>query len=132
MEGSSISNIKRRPEKERVDIDDLEEKDMNICTGGMFYDYMNKPFTGFMIHGYFENGQISGETEYVNGEDIGWVIEYYENGNTENESLQYGATNVYFADYKDDGTKISSHFFARELLQKVCAITGEDPDNVKE
>lgn len=31
---------------------------------------MNKPFTGFMIHGYFENGQISGETEFVMLEDF--------------------------------------------------------------
>lgn len=126
----TLSN--RRPEKERIDVEDLEEKDMNIYTGGVYYNYLGKPFTGFMIHGYFENGQMSGETEDVEGEDMGWVIEYYDNGRVENESLQYGATNVYFAEYDKEGSKISIHFFAPELLEKVCIITGEDPNNVKE
>ncbi|WP_390450210.1 hypothetical protein [Chryseobacterium sp. Alg-005] len=91
---------------------------MNIYSGGVYRSYNGKPFTGFIIHGYYENGQIAGETEYVNGEDIGWVIEFYENGNVRNESLEYGATDVYFAEYDKEGNKISSHFFASGTIRK--------------
>lgn len=93
-------------------------------------NYRGQPFTGFELDGYYENGQVVGECEYVNGEQMGWVIQYYEDSNVETESLNYGATTVYFAEYDSDGNK-SSHFFAPEFLEKVCAITGEDPNNVK-
>lgn len=122
----------RRPDKIRVDVDDLEKGKTNVYTGGLYRNYQGKPFTGFMVDGYYENGQIAGESEYVNGEDIGWEIEYYDNGLVEKESLDYGATNVYYAEYDREGNKVLSGFFAPELLEKVCAITGEDPNNVKE
>ncbi len=124
-------NNKRRPEKIRVDYDDLEEGKMNDYTGGAYRNYKGKPFTGFALDGYYENGQVAGEREYVNGEDIGWIISYYDNGNIEYESLDYGATNVFFKEYDYEGNSLGSHFFAPELLEKVCAITGEDPENVK-
>jgi hypothetical protein len=123
----------RRPDKIRVDIDDLEKGQTNIYTGGLYRNYQGKPFTGFMIDGYYENGQIAGESEYVNGEDIGWEIEFYDNGLVERESLNYCATTVYFNKFDKAGNKILGGFVAdKELLYKVCDITGEDPDNVKE
>ncbi|MDR6158689.1 MULTISPECIES: toxin-antitoxin system YwqK family antitoxin [Chryseobacterium] len=123
----------RRPDKIRVDIDDLEKAQTNVYTGGLYRNYQGRPFTGFMIDGYYENGQIAGESEYVNGEDIGWEIEFYDNGMVERESLNYGATTVYFNKFDRDGNKILGGFVAdKELLYKVCAITGEDPNNVKE
>lgn len=47
---------------------------MNDYTGGAYHNYKGKPFTGFALDGYYENGQVAGEREYVNGEDIGWII----------------------------------------------------------
>jgi hypothetical protein len=111
----------RRPDKIRVDIDDLEKGQTNIYTGGLYRNYQGKPFTGFMIDGYYENG-----------EDIGWEIEFYDNGLVERESLNYCATTVYFNKFDKAGNKILGGFVAdKELLYKVCDITGEDPDNVK-
>jgi hypothetical protein len=121
---------RRMPHKLRVDTSDLQYIKANDYKG-LEYDYKGQPFTGFELYGYYENGQVVGECEYVNGEQMGWDIQYYENGNVETESLDYGATNVYYAKYDIEGNKILSHFFAPEFLEKVCAITGEDPNNVK-
>lgn len=59
-------------------------KDLQYIKGndyiGVDMNYQGKPFTGFEIDGYYENGQIAGEIEYVNGEQMGWVIEFYDNG----------------------------------------------------
>lgn len=120
----------RMPHKIRVDSSDLEIGDIGKYIG-VDRIYQGQPFTGFKLDGYYENGQVSDECEYVNGEQMGWDIQFYENGNVETESLSYGATSVYFAKFNEDGTKIGSHFFAPEFLEEVCKITGEDPENVR-
>ncbi|MFK7099716.1 hypothetical protein V3468_03425 [Flavobacterium oreochromis] len=121
---------RRMPHKQRVDTEDLEYAKGNDYFG-VDRNYNGQPFTGFQIDGYYENGQIAAECEYVNGEQIGWDVRFFENGNVETESLSYGATSVYFANFNEDGTKIGSHFFAPEFLEEVCKITGEDPENVR-
>lgn len=125
-----MNTNKRMPDKIRVDTEDLQSMRVGAYIGEDM-NYKGTPFTGFEIYGYYENGQVVGEFEYVNGERMGWTIEFYDNGVIMNESLDYGATNVYYATYDRDGTKTGSHFFAPELLEKVCALTGEDPNNVK-
>lgn len=124
-------SAKRMPDKIRIDTEDLEMTKVGTYTG-VDRNYQGKPFTGFQLDGYYENGQVACETEYVNGEQMGWVIEYYDNGMVERESLDYGATTVYFNKFDKDGNKILGGFIAKHLLEKVCAITGEDPNNVKE
>lgn len=125
-------NNTRRPDKVRIDWEDLEKikGKHNIYTGGLLYNYQGKPFTGFRIDCYHDNGQMAGEQEYVDGEDIGWSISFHDNGVAERETLNYGATTVYHAKYDRDGNKISSYFFAAELLDELCAITGQDPNDV--
>ena len=124
-------NTKRMPDKQRIDFEDLQSTGVGTYIG-QDMNYKGAPFTGFEIYGYHENGKIAGEFQYVNGERMGWTIEYYDNGEVENETLNYGATTVYFAEYDKEGKKTGSHFFAKELLEKVCAFTGEDPRNIVE
>ncbi|MEC3876492.1 hypothetical protein [Chryseobacterium salviniae] len=127
-----MSANKRMPNKIRVDTEDLQSVRVGTYVGEDM-NYQGKPFTGFEIYGYHENGEIAGEFEYVDGERMGWDIQYYDNGFVERESLDYGATTVYFNKFDRDGNKILGGFVAdKELLYKVCAITGEDPNNVKE
>jgi antitoxin component YwqK of YwqJK toxin-antitoxin module len=122
---------KRRPEIIRVDNEDLKFERVGTYIGDDM-SYKGKPFTGFEIYGYHQNGNIAGELEYVDGERMGWAIQYYDNGNVERESLDYGATTVYFNEFDQDGNKIIGGFLEKELLHKVCSITGENPDNIKE
>ena len=127
-----MSTNKRMPNKIRVDTEDLQSVRVGTYVGEDM-NYQGKPFTGFEIYGYHENGEIAGEFEYVDGERMGWDIQYYDNGFVERESLDYGATTVYFNKFDRDGNKILGGFVAdKELLYKVCAITGEDANNVKE
>ena len=61
-----MSTNKRMPNKIRVDTEDLQYIKGNDYIG-VDMNYQGKPFTGFEIDGYYENGQIAGEIEYVNG-----------------------------------------------------------------
>lgn len=126
-----MNTNKRMPNKIRVDSEDLQYVKGNDYFG-VEYNYQGKPFTGFELDGYYENGQVACETEYVDGEQMGWVIEFYDNGMVERETLNYGATTVYFNEFDEDGNKTIGGFVAKHLLEKVCAITGENPNNVKE
>lgn len=126
-----MSTNNRMPDKIRVDTEDLQSVRIGTYIGEDM-TYQGKPFTGFEIHGYYENGQAAGETEYINGEQMGWVIEFYDNGFVERETLNYGATTVYFNEFDRDGNKTIGGFIAKHLLKKVCAITGEDSNNIKE
>ena len=72
------------PHKIRVDTEDLQSVRVGTYIGEDM-TYQGKPFTGFEIHGYYENEQAAGETEYIDGEQMGWVIEFYDNGFVERE-----------------------------------------------
>ena len=119
------------PHKIRVDILDLEEMDANIYYG-VNMNYQGKPFTGFALDGYYPNGQVAGEIEYVDGEQMGWLLDYYENGMLEREALCYGQATVFFQTFDKEGNKTFGGFLDDHLLQKICDITGENPENVVE
>ena len=65
---------RRMPEQLRVDYEDLTETDkMNI--------YKGEPFTGFAVGTDYAFGerQVTWEEQYVDGEDLGWLITYHDN-----------------------------------------------------
>lgn len=123
----------RQPHKIRIDRDDLKDipGTINPYTGLTYLSYQGQPFNGFRQSGYYDNGQVVNEFEYVDGEDIGWRISFYENGMVERESLDYGQTTVFFVKYDEQGNKTLGGFLAEGLLDEVCAITGQDPKDVE-
>jgi hypothetical protein len=86
-----------RPEIQRVDDKDLEFIKM-LSTGG-FLHYQGKPFTGFEVTDYYEDGTIWSEQEYAEGQVMGWEVNYYDNGKVADKSLMLGLTSVCTADY---------------------------------
>ena len=98
-----MSNRKRMPNIVGVDTADLETTKVGKYIG-VDRNYEGRPFTGFGIDGYYDNDQIVGETQYVNGEQIGWELRYYDNGQLERETLSLGATTVFFQEF-DRGKK---------------------------
>lgn len=124
---------KRMPEQLRMDNEDLTKGKGNIYSGGVYKNYEGKPFTGFAVGTNYTSGErkITWEQQYVNGEDIGWIIEYHDNEMVKSESLDIGATNVYYVDYDDKGNCLGDKFFSPDLLEELCEIIGEDPKNVK-
>lgn len=84
-----MQNELKRPELLRQYYKDLE------CLGpgkyfGEEYNYKGKPYTGFVIYDYWENGNVMNECEHVDGQIMGWDVEYYENGDLKRESLMWG------------------------------------------
>ena len=118
---------RRMPEQLRVDYEDLTETDkMNI--------YKGEPFTGFAVGTDYAFGerQVTWEEQYVDGEDLGWLITYHDNGMVKNETLNLGATSVYYVDYDEEGNCLGDSFQAdKKLLEELCKIIGEDPKNAK-
>jgi len=89
-----MSTTKRMPNKVRVDTEDLQSVRIGTYIGEDM-TYQGKPFTGFEIYGYYENEQIAGEFEYVDGERMGWDIQYYDNGLVERESRLWCYNSVF-------------------------------------
>jgi antitoxin component YwqK of YwqJK toxin-antitoxin module len=124
-----MSYQKRMPDKIRVNKSELRYVRSNPYKGEE-YEYQGRPFTGFKLSGYHNNGQVASEFEYVNGEELGWEITYYDNGQAESESFDYGATTVYYAEYDREGNKTFSGYTAEVYLKTLCDITGQNPDEV--
>ena len=125
---------RRMSEQPRVDIEDLTEQEINIYSGGVYRNYKGEPFTGFAIELDYSTGEehMLSEKQYVNGEDIGWLITYHDNGMVKDETLNLGATSVYYVDYDEEGNCLGDSFQAdKKLLEELCKIIGEDPKNVK-
>ncbi len=121
---------RRMPDLIRVDNEDLKKVRVGTYAGSD-KEYNGKPFTGFAVLGYYENDEVVCETQYVNGEQEGWVLEFYDNGQLQRETLNYGATTVFFREFDTEGKKIAGGFVAPEfLLTEVCEHIGEDPKNV--
>ncbi|MEE4000006.1 hypothetical protein V1T75_06610 [Tenacibaculum sp. FZY0031] len=87
----------------------IREEDLNLFSmdggGSPILYYQGKPFTGFCLT-YEEEGWLSGEEEYVNGYQEGWVRDYYKNGQLESE---YKMSNNKLVpntsrDFNEDGT----------------------------
>lgn len=98
-----MNQILKETDKIRVPINQLE--DIRQSHGGYdFYHYQGKPFNGYLVMDYFENGNVMFEEEYRDGEHQGWDNEYYETGELKESSLMLGATTLKYWEYNKDGS----------------------------
>jgi antitoxin component YwqK of YwqJK toxin-antitoxin module len=118
-----MTNELKRPESIRKYYKDLEDKGHGKYIGEEYW-YNGKPYTGFIIFDYYENGNIMSESEHVNGQTMGWEIEYYENGKIKKETLNYGATCVLFRDFDELGVLKKVAWLEKDLYNKVAEETG--------
>ena len=128
-----MNNELVRPELQRVHEDDLEYV-RNGTYIGLFYNYKGKPFTGYMVLGYYDNGNVEIEYEYFEGEQMGWEVEYYENGKVKDKTLMYGATSIVYYEYDEAGNETEVGFVASKSLYNKCArlIGMEEIDETEE
>jgi antitoxin component YwqK of YwqJK toxin-antitoxin module len=69
----------------------------------IMYKYNGQPFTGIIEH-YWDNGKLSGITEYTDGHIGGLQQMYFENGNLEEEYTQYyGRLTGYYRRWDEEG-----------------------------
>ncbi|MEP0263109.1 hypothetical protein [Dokdonia sp.] len=119
-----MNNEFKRPELIRVAEDDLTY----IGTGKYIaeeYWYEGKPFAGFVVIDYHDNGNIQSEQEYVDGQTMGWEVLYYENGKIEIETLMYGATSVVYREYTEEGELLEEGWvYPKEFYNSVARETG--------
>ncbi len=114
----------KRPDKIRVKEEDLDDKGTGKYTG-LEYWYKGEPFTGFVVFSYHDNGFIASEQEYVDGQTMGWAVDYHDNGKIEYESLEYGASSVVFYEYDDQGNQTDGGFVnTKALYNSVARYTG--------
>jgi len=114
-----LTNELKKPNKDRVDLDDLEFWKDNKYFGDDYY-YNSEPFTGFAVNSYYDNGNVENEIEYIDGEPLGWEIEYYENGKINIETLNYGENSVYSVEYDEEGVKISGGVISSQESYEKC------------
>jgi hypothetical protein len=120
-----------RPEIQRVAEKDLEFIEM-LSTGG-FLHYQGKPFTGFEVTDYYEDGTIWSEQEYAEGQVMGWEVNYYDNGKVADKSLMLGLTSVCTAKYDYEGNIEDAYWITSKKLYNMCAeLTGMDLIEVNE
>ncbi len=114
----------KRPEIIRKRDNELHAIGNGMYTGVEYY-YNNRPFTGFVILDFHANGNIASEQEYVNGQIMGWDVRYYENGEIEYESLEYGATGVLYREFDVTGELIEEAWLeSKKIYNKVAELTG--------
>ncbi|WP_093670800.1 hypothetical protein [Tenacibaculum sp. MAR_2009_124] len=114
----------KRSEKIRVKEEDLDDKGTGKYTG-LEYWYEGKPFTGFVVFSYHDNGFVASEQEYVDGQTMGWAVDYHDNGKIEYESLEYGASSVVFYEYDTEGNQTDGGFVnTKALYNSVARHTG--------
>ena len=123
-----MTNELKRPNVIRVNEDKLEDKGHGIYTGAEYWQN-NKPFTGFAVASYYENGNIALEVEHANGQTMGWHVEYYENGKIKYERLNYGDSTVVFRYFDEDGNKTREYWPDKKSYNKVAKETGMEPLN---
>lgn len=121
-----MNNELKRPDIIRVDEKDLQCVGHGKYTGGELW-YKGKPFTGFEVIDRHPNGNILIEQEHVDGQTMGWEVEYYENGKIKYESLEYGATSVVFRKFDEEGNLLEEGWVAPvEYYNAVAKETGMD------
>lgn len=119
-----MNNELVRPEVIRVDEEDLDFIKLGTYIGA-FFNYKGKPFTGYVVMGYYENNNIHLEYEYFEGEMMGWEVEYHENGKVKEKTLMYGATTVVYYEYDEQGNELDGGFIEPKSLYNKCArLTG--------
>lgn len=115
-----MNNNLVRPSIQRVDDNDLTFVKPGTYIGS-FFNYQNEPFTGYRVLGYHDNGNIEIEYEYFEGEQMGWEVEYYENGKVKDKTLMYGATSIVYYEYDEAGNETEVGFVAPKALYNECA-----------
>ena len=114
----------KRPELERVYFENLEGKGSGKYTGAEYW-FKGKPFTGFVVFSYHSNGLVASEQEYVNGQTMGWAVDYHQNGRIEYESLEYGASSIVFYEYDEEGNQTDEGFInSKALYNSVARLNG--------
>jgi antitoxin component YwqK of YwqJK toxin-antitoxin module len=116
-----MTNELKRPEIIRVNEENLQDVGHGKYTGAEYW-HENKPFTGFVVIEYHANGNIFAEKEYVNGQKMGWEVEYHENGKIQHEGLEYGATSVFFREFDTEGNKTTEAWIAPKQLYNMVAL----------
>lgn len=119
------NNIKR-PNILRVD-----EKQLTFMGHGKYvgeeFNYRGKPFTGYVVMDYHENGNILLEQEYVDGQVCGWEVEYHENGVIKEETLMAGATSIVYREFSKDGTLLDEGWLeSKAFYNEIADETGMD------
>ncbi|MCD1115269.1 toxin-antitoxin system YwqK family antitoxin [Chryseobacterium turcicum] len=76
--------VLKQPQKIRVNFDSLEYVSN---TSQEILGYNGQLFTGYAVLDYFADRNVSYEKEYRDGEVMGWINEYYPNGNLMSEKL---------------------------------------------
>lgn len=117
----------KRPEIIRRHYKNLEDKGHGKYIGEEYW-YKGEPYTGFVIFEYHDNGSVLLEQEHVNGQTMGWEIEYFSNGMIKEETLMYGATSVVFREYSEQDELITEGWVSqREYYNIVAKETGMEP-----
>ena len=115
----------------RTDVIRVDENQLTFMGHGKYvgeeFNYRGKPFTGFVIIDYHENGNILLEQEYVKGQVFGWEVIYHENGALKEETLMAGATSVVYREFSEDGTLLEEGWLeSKAFYNKVAEETGMD------
>jgi len=115
----------KRPGIVRVFEENLEYKGTGKYIGEEFW-YRGEPFTGFVVFEYYSNGFVKFEQEYVDGQTMGWEVEYHPNGKIKLETLMYGATSVVFREFNEQGDLASDEgwVYPKEFYNSVARYTG--------
>ena len=97
-----MNQILKEPNKLRIKESDLEF--VSHSHGGyMTVHYQGKPFNGFWVIDYHENGNVMFEEEYRNGEHQSWDNKYYETGELKESDLMLGATTLKYWKFDKEG-----------------------------
>lgn len=88
-------------------------KMLDMMPGGATKGYKGEPFTGYEIVDYFPGTKnIQFEYEYKNGEECGWVNEYFPTGELKKETLSFGCfMDLMSTEYDIAGNIISTDYY---------------------
>ncbi|MCD1115263.1 toxin-antitoxin system YwqK family antitoxin [Chryseobacterium turcicum] len=109
----------KQPQKIRVNFDDLVEANH---TAEELLAYNGQLFTGYAVLGYHPNGNIESEEEFRDGITMGWVNQYYSNGNIKRETLCFTSNqnSIAFNKYDVNGNKTDSYILiSQENYNKI-------------
>ena len=115
-----MSQKLKRPNIIRVDESNLEYKGHGKYIAEEYW-FQGKPFTGFVVLARHKNNFVKLEQEYVDGQTLGWEVEYYENGKIEYESLELGATSVLYREYDISGVLLDEGWVAPKYFYNLVA-----------
>lgn len=108
---------------------DAEDSKLEFKAWPEYYEYDGEPFNGYKTYGFEPNENaspgvsISMEFEYRDGFRMGWVREYYPNGNVKDERLDLFETPMLDIEYNEQGIEVNrfmsvSQAFYDEMIAK--------------